>query len=189
MRVAIDPARVREQVDALMASELWSETIEVLCAYPDLVPDSYPLRWALGWAHFKLGESGTAVEHLRAAVRLEPERASAHGTLAFALLHDGDPESAEVHFLKSLELGDSSLARQGLAVLYLQQDRLEEAEDVLIAGLELRPDDRLRAAAYADFLEDVGRADEAGMWRAQASRPASSGDDQGGHDSAGEVMP
>ena len=53
-----------------MGEQRWGDALELLSAFPDLVPRSYPLLWARGWAHFKLGDPETAQELSRSALEL-----------------------------------------------------------------------------------------------------------------------
>ncbi len=48
--------------------------------------------------------------------------------------------------------------------MLLAQGRLDEADIVHLEGLRLKPWSRKRAEAYADFLFDIGREDEAKEW-------------------------
>ena len=150
-----------KRVDALLKAKCRLEAIEVMQNHIGLVEQDFELSWNLGWAFFKQGDLASATLHLTCAVRLVPSRPQGHWALATVLAEKGDFKEAEAAYLTSLTLKDSSLARLGLACLYQQQGQLEEAENVHLEGIRLKPTDKERTEAYADFLSDVGRETEA----------------------------
>ena len=62
--------------------------------------------------------------------------------------------------LEALRIKESYVARLGLALAYLKQGRIKEAENTHLDGIRLRPKQSKRYEAYADFLSDVGREDD-----------------------------
>jgi Tfp pilus assembly protein PilF len=149
------------QLEALMRQERWADAIQLAEMHLPGASAIHALRWNLGWSYFKIDEYSTAAVHLRAAAELEPESPSSHWALAFALLNMEEGEEAEAEFKRALELGDRFLAWLGLALLYLRRGDMAAAEQTHLHAIKRRPESRERVEAYADFLSDVGRSEEA----------------------------
>jgi Tfp pilus assembly protein PilF len=62
---------------------------------------------------------------------------------------------------ESLQVKKWHAARIGLALAYLAQGRIEEAEQTHLDGIKLKPKRSERYQSYAAFLSDVGRDAEA----------------------------
>jgi Flp pilus assembly protein TadD len=145
---------------ALMSEERWEQAVALLSPIADS-SSGFSVLWDLGWAHFKLGDYRLAQQYLRRAVSIEPNNPSGYYGLGAVLLTDGLDSDAELALSRALELRDSSLARLSLALALMKQGRFQEAENVHLVGLELQPDSVERLEAYADFLDDAGRQEEA----------------------------
>ena len=78
--------------------------------------DSASLRFALGSEYLKLAETATAVEHLRAAVTLDPKYSAAWKQLGKAQSDAGLKEDAIVSYREGIraatERGDVQAARE-----------------------------------------------------------------------------
>lgn len=159
---------LRVEVNALMQLERWSDVIGLLAKHPAAADCDSHLAWSLGWAHFRQGDASSAVPYLRSAAELNPGRAAMQACLAWALREVGDREGAELHFQQALALSDSTIVRLGLALVYLERGDFRAAERVHLDGLDLDPDDPERLEAYAEFLCDAGRQDEARFWFTKA---------------------
>jgi Flp pilus assembly protein TadD len=131
---------------------------------------TFELWWNHGWALGKLDDWKLATRSLANAVRIKPD--SPVGLWALGLAHSelGHPKLAERYLLAALELRDASLARMTLAVHYMRQNKFAAAEKIHRDGLALKPRDRRRLEAYADFLWDVGRRDESRLIARQARK-------------------
>jgi Tfp pilus assembly protein PilF len=70
-------------------------------------------------------------------------------------------KKAESLLLEALQIKESYAARISLALAYLEQRKVNEAENTHLDGIRLRPKQSKRYEAYGDFLSDVGREDEA----------------------------
>ncbi len=163
-----------DRADTHMDGEKWLDAVALLESEPSLTSIDYRLSWSLGWALFKLGRPAEAIGPLRTAISLKLEEATLHWALATVLADAGENEEAEREFLSALELREGYLPRIGLALLYLKQGRLHEAEQVYLNGMETHPRNRRKVEAYADFLSDVGRQDEAReFYELAATLPAS----------------
>ena len=68
---------------------------------------------------------------------------------------------AETHCAESLRIKDAYVPRLTLASAYVGQGKLADAEDVHVQGIKLKPKEGRRYEAYADFLSDVGREEQA----------------------------
>ena len=127
--------------------------------------------WNRGWAFFKLERFEEAIATFEQCVTLSKpgmELAITHWGLGCVLASCGQAKAAETSFKSSLEARDGYLPRVSLATLLLTQGRSEEAEEVHREGIALRPGDGRRLAAYADFLDDIGRTSEASSFRTRA---------------------
>lgn len=151
----------RKLAPALMAQKKWQEAATLLLQVTRDDPEDAESLWNLGWCYFKLGEFDSAVTFLEQACALAPDRAAFHWALATALAETENVSRAETEFRRALTLRDDHLAWAGLALLLLKQDRLSEAEAAHREAIARRPDSRERVEAYADFLFDTGREDEA----------------------------
>lgn len=78
--------------------------------------DSASLRFALGTEYMKLAETTTAIEHLRAAVALDPEYSAAWKLLGKAETDAGLKEDAIVSYREGIraatQRGDVQAARE-----------------------------------------------------------------------------
>lgn len=93
-------------------------------------PGNAPLQASLGWAYLQLEEEGKAIELLVQATSPEGADTSPEGA-------DTSPEGAD----SSEEIGDL-FAHVQLSRIYLRQQRLEEAIQILRRALEIAPDDQ-----------------------------------------------
>ena len=162
--------KLTETISSLLEKHSWHEAIRTLQNRLELVDQHWELSWNLGWAFFKLNDLSNAAKYLSHSVSLNPDKAATHWAFASVLAEMGDSGKAETEFLASLSLKDTYLARIGLAHLYCRQGLFEKAEQIHLEGIRLSPTSRERVEAYADFLSDMGRQDEAKQQYAQASQ-------------------
>lgn len=88
------------------------------------------------------GDAATAVTHLRKAVQLAPEKASAHHELGTALSLTGDTRAAIAEFEETLRRSpDFSPAHYSLGVLFTASGRYQEAIEHLSAAVAQSPND------------------------------------------------
>jgi tetratricopeptide (TPR) repeat protein len=116
--------------------------------------------WNLGWCYFNLGVFSRAHRFFVRALKLSPGHPVGSWALGLTHLKQNNFERAEKHLADSLRVRDFFPARIGLALAYLSQGKVAEAENTHLAGIE-RKAERQRFEAYAGFLEDVGRTREA----------------------------
>ncbi len=88
------------------------------------------------------GEKEKGIAHLKAALDIYPEYATARSALGAVYLQTGDTEAAVTAFKEALEI-DKNLpeACLGLGSIYSSQGRAEEAESYLLRARRLRGDD------------------------------------------------
>jgi hypothetical protein len=97
-----------------------------------------------GRIYLTRGEFEKAVEHLKTAVWLCPEKAAYHHYLGVAESENPKSrKSAEQHLLKAIELDFASIAsRIALARLYLQVNLTRRAEQLLVEVLQVDPENK-----------------------------------------------
>jgi len=125
-------------------------------------PDVYEVQELLGLVYASQSQSGKAIDHLQAAVRIKPDSAEARTNLAAALSHAGKLELAGEQLRKALELEPNDFdANHNLAEFYVQAGRIGEARPLLERAQKINPESYNNGydLALADFL--TGRLDEA----------------------------
>jgi tetratricopeptide (TPR) repeat protein len=150
-----------ESIGAMMKAERWMDAIAAAKQGLADDPSNHDLLWNLGWAYFKLEQYEKAAHYLHEAIDNGPVKHFYYAALGAALSAAKVYDAAELWLLRAIAVRDSSLTRLQLALVYMKQDLAEAAEAVHKEGIRLRPDDRERLEAYADFLSDLGRAEEA----------------------------
>ena len=122
--------------------------------------DPWPLR-NLGLLYLDTNRLPEAIASCRRAVAVNPTHAPSHLALA-CCYHERDPGQAIKHNLRALELDQSSPdARHNLAQLYLDSDRIPEAELLAYEAAALLPDDPELQAGLAQVLLRAGKHEEA----------------------------
>src|SRR5688572_521417 len=104
------------------------------------------------------------------AVQIDPDLSSAQAQLGIlSIWYDWDPEAAERHFKRALELSpDNAEAHLFYAHLRSNQGRHDEALQEAARALELEPYNTRFSALTGQFLIHAGRTDEA-LQRLQAA--------------------
>lgn len=130
-----------------------------------LSPSNETALLAKAAAHEKHGEYLNAMRDLAEAVRINPDNHHARLRLALCQLRGGERFNVEDNVKKVLK-GDStgwirSIAYQELGKYYLEEERLEKAEQLLRKGLEELPNDQGVALVLATLLERDLRVSEA----------------------------
>jgi Tfp pilus assembly protein PilF len=163
-------ASAGEFAEVLMRRELWSEAIAFLEGHAQLVESDFSLSWTLGWAHFKQQHFAEAHRFLERATQLAPREWRGHWALGLSCRGLGQYDQAEASLREALRIRDSTPARLFLALVYMEQGRSAEAEQVHLDGIRLKPESAERWNAYANFLSDEGRETEAEEAYAKARR-------------------
>jgi Flp pilus assembly protein TadD len=154
-----------------MNMERWSEAIKLLKTNVSVVQKDWKLSWNLAWCYFKLGRLDQARTHMIRAAKLAPaNNATCKFGLGAVYLQRKQFRKAETNCAESLRLKDMQVTRLQLALAYMKQGKLAEAENVHLEGIKLKPKASQRYEAYADFLSDVGREEEAQTMYRKAKR-------------------
>jgi len=145
----------------LMQETRWKEAVACLSFDEGHLRNCFSCSWNLGWAYSKLERYGEAEPHLRRASDLDSTSGPAAWALAYVLLELDQLEEAENEALRSLGLQQSPVARRVLALAYMKQGRMPEAEALHLESLRLFPRSSQSWRTYADFLSERGRDEEA----------------------------
>jgi Flp pilus assembly protein TadD len=152
---------VYEQALSEMKKEHWLAAIKLLKPEVAVAQTNWRFSWNLGWCYFKLDRFDAARRHMIRAARLAPENATCKWGLGNVYLKKGLFKKAEVTLRESLGIKESHLTRIALALAFLSQGKVAEAESVHLEGIRLKPKNSERYESYAAFLSDVGREGEA----------------------------
>jgi Flp pilus assembly protein TadD len=146
---------------SVMKEERWHEAITLLKENPSVVEKHWELLWNLGWCYFKLKRMDDARKFLTKAMQLAPKNHICKFGLGQVYLKKKQYKKAERILSEALQIKESHTARISLALAYLAQGKIGEAENTHLENIKLRPKKSERYEAYADFLSDVGREGEA----------------------------
>lgn len=144
-----------------MNREDWLAAIKLLEREPAFVQNDWRFSWNLGWCYFKLDKFDSARKHMLRATRLAPENSGCKWGLGVVHLKRKRFKTAAIILTESLKIKESHVTRIALALAYLSQGKVVEAENVHLEGIKLKPKQSERYMGYACFLSDVGREAEA----------------------------
>jgi Flp pilus assembly protein TadD len=153
--------RVYKRALSEMKKEHWLTAIKLLKFAGVALQTNWRFSWNLGWCYFKLDKFDAARRHMVRAAHLAPENPTCKWGLGTVYLKKGHPKKAEVILTESLGIKESHLTRIALALAFLSQGKVVEAESIHIEGIRLKPKSSERYESYAAFLSDVGRESEA----------------------------
>jgi Tfp pilus assembly protein PilF len=103
-----------------------------------------------------------AMIQAREAIHLNSSLATIHNAVGFVEYTYGNIDLAITSFETALSLdANSADATRGLASVYFKMGRLSEADTSFRKATDLNPDDPRNGDAYANFLVDTNRPDEA----------------------------
>jgi len=151
---------VYKQATLLMKKERWQETITLLKHESHVCQTDWRSSWNLGWCYFKLDRLDQAGKHLRQAVKLAPRNPTCMWALGSVYLRRKQFKKAEALLAESLTIKEFHLTRIALALAYLSQGKISNAEEVHLGGIKLKPLNSEPYESYADSLFDVGREAE-----------------------------
>lgn len=143
-----------------MREERWQSAITLLQENSSLVEKHWELLWNLGWCYFKLERRKQALRYMALALELAPNRSVCKFGLGQVYLKLEQYKKAEHILLEAVQQGLYA-ARTGLALAYLAQGKLDQAERIHLESIDLRPRKSEPYESYAAFLSDVGREAEA----------------------------
>jgi Flp pilus assembly protein TadD len=153
-----------------MKKEQWLAAIKLLQYELPVVRKNWRLSWNLGWCYFKLNKFNDARKHMIRASRLAPENPTCKWGLGNIYLKGKHFKKAEAVLTESLRIKESHLTRIALALAYLSQGKIAEAESVHLEGIRLKPRNSEGYESYAAFLSDVGREPEARTMNKKAKK-------------------
>jgi Tfp pilus assembly protein PilF len=146
---------------SLMREHRWREAINVLKQNFLVVEKHCELLWNLGWCYFKLERMDEAQRYLTRATQIAPQNHSCKFALGHVYLKKKRYKKAASILSEALQIKEFHATRIGLALAYLAQGKIEEAENTHLEGIRLKPKESARYESYAAFLSDVGREAEA----------------------------
>lgn len=146
---------------SVMREERWRDAIKLLQEDNAVLEKHWEMLWNLGWCYFKLDRMNEARKCLTRAMRLAPENHVCKYGLAQVHLKTKQYKKAESLLSEALRIKEFHAARIGLALAYLAQGKIAEAEKTHLDGIKLKPNKSERYESYAAFLSDVGREAEA----------------------------
>src|ERR1017187_7111563 len=153
--------RMFEQAKAEMDKERWHAAIKLLKEEETVNQKNWQFSWNLGWCYFKLGKFTEARTHMIRATKMAPESPECKIGLGAVYVKRKDFKKAEVVLRESLNIKELYITRILLALAYLSQRKVSEAESVHLEGIRRKPKDSQRFEGYSVFLSDVGRDAEA----------------------------
>jgi Flp pilus assembly protein TadD len=148
----------------------WLPAIKLLKHRLVVAEENWQFSGDLGWCYFKLDKFEEARKHMIRATRLAPENPACTFALGVIYLEKKHFKKAEVVLTESLTNKESHVTRVCLALAYLSQGKVEEAESVHLEGIRLKPKSSRGYEGYAVFLSDVGRKTEARIMKEKACK-------------------
>ncbi len=89
------------------------------------------LHYGHGTSSLMRQDYTTALEHLLAAVRINPQSSEYHNNLGMAYFFKGEKKLAMAHIRKAIELNTKNTdAKMNLASIYITEERLDEAKEL-----------------------------------------------------------
>ena len=138
----------------------WRSAIKIIKLRPDVVEEDWRFSLNLGWCYLSLHKFDTARKHMLQATRMKPENPICKVGLGAVYLKRKQFKKAEVVFTESLRIKELLVTRACLALAYLSQGKVAEAERIYLEGIRLKPKSSRIYTGYAAFLSDVGRKTE-----------------------------
>jgi len=159
------PSADLSRANELVRAQKYAEAEEILAELQDRYPEDTDLLTMRGELLIALSQPREAVEVLRTAARLEPQRPRLQFQLGSALAATGEVEAAIEAFGEELKNNDDPqvlvLARLNRSFLYQQRGAPADGAKELEAVVELEPG---RAPVYGDLVAlylELRRTDDA----------------------------
>lgn len=153
-------AEIWKMATPLMREDRWLDAIELLTDPSSESAKNWKLSWNLGWCYFKLDRFDDAWKHMIRADKLAPGNAICKWALGLVLLKRKRFKKSAAVLAESLRIKESHLTRIALALAYLAQGKIPEAEKIHIENIKHKTRRSERYESYAAFLSDVGREAE-----------------------------
>jgi len=139
----------------------YSEGLDALETAIRLRPEHFRHHLLLGFFRYQFGEYDAAMEAYQKAIDLKPDSFTSRINLAAAFLETGQPEEAIEALLSSLEIEETSSARDNLGTSYFHLKDYEQAAHNYRRATELEPAKALIWANLGDTLKVQGKREEA----------------------------
>ncbi len=147
--------------------------VEPLQKAAALLPNEARPQFLLGWAYERSGKAPLAIEHYRAAEKLDEKNSDIHFALGRVLLTSNQPAEAETEFRAAIASDPSNAqGHLGLSQALAAQKKSEEAAAELGKYLEAQPNDSEARLSRALALAKLGKNEDA---LAELDRAAGSG--------------
>jgi tetratricopeptide (TPR) repeat protein len=147
--------------------------IEPLQKAAALLPNEARPQFLLGWAYERSGKAPLAIEHYRAAEKLDEKNSDIHFALGRILLTSNQPAEAETEFRAAIASDPlNAQAHLGLSQALMAQKKSEEGAAELGKYLEAQPNDSEARVSRALALAKLGKNEDA---LAELDRAAGSG--------------
>jgi len=161
-------AEIKKRAQSMMKEERWLDAITFLSDRSAGTGKSWELSWNLGWCYFKLERFDEARKHMSRANELAPGSEVCKWGLGSVYLKKKQFKKAEAILSEALRIRESHRSRIALALAYLAQGKIADAEKVHLENIKIKPTKSERYESYAAFLSDVGREAEAKMMTQKA---------------------
>lgn len=153
-------SEIEKLATSLMKEHLWLNAIEILSKRSTRAGKHWRLSWNLGWCYFKLHRFDAARRHMMRANQLAPDNDICKWGLGSVYLKKRQFKKAETILSEALRIKESDRSRTALALAYLAQGKITNAEKMHLENIRLKPKASERYESYAAFLSDVGREAE-----------------------------
>jgi tetratricopeptide (TPR) repeat protein len=154
-------AAINKRAESLMKQLRYLDAAKFLSKKSADSGNHWRLSWNLGWCYFNLHRFNDAGKHMMRANELAPDNAICKWGLGSVYLKKRQFKKAEVILAQSLRIKEWHNTRTSLALAFLAQGKISEAEQMHVENIKLKPKDAGRYESYAAFLSDVGRETEA----------------------------
>lgn len=154
-------AKIQRRAASLMKELRYQDAANLLSKKSSDSGRHWRLSWNLGWCYFNLRRFNDAAKHMMRANELAPDNAICKWGMGSVYLKKRQFKKAEAILAESLRIKEWHNTRTSLALAYLAQGKISEAEQMHVENIKLKPRDAGRYESYAAFLPDVGREAEA----------------------------
>jgi len=132
LRIPIDYIVLYSRGDAEFDSDMFSRHLEYYQAYGEYLPESPEAQGLLGFCYYSLGDTGTAILHLKKAIKIHKGFFWSHYNLGAIYFNEGLHEEAIASFQKALSTSPE------LSRYFISQSRiLGNVEDRDIIGKKI----------------------------------------------------
>ncbi len=146
---------------SLMKQDRYLEAIQLFQSNSSALAEDWRAMWDFGWCYYNLGQYSKAGRWFDSADAAAPGNPTCKWARGLVYIKKRKYKKAEQVLTESLQLKERFHTRIALALAYLAQGKVEEAENTHLDGIKLGTRLTERYESYAAFLSDVGREAEA----------------------------